>query len=244
MGYMKPAFPDLLAEKIDLGNLLIALYDAPSQTPFTSLTEPHPERKTCLFAFYDEWMQGKTLKLKKENFGCRGCGHWFFDVHARDRQNFIEFLVDDEGLKATLDMMNQWLEVSRTYKPENDAIFIGPYNEEYYDFIKSITFFVNPDQLSVLLLAANYFSVPGDLMPVKAPFGSGCSELLPLFDSVTAPQAILGATDMAMRDHLPANIMAFTVNKPMFENFCRIGENSFLTKPFLVRLKKARGGKI
>jgi hypothetical protein len=244
MKQMKPAFPDLLAEKIHLDNLIIALYDGPAQTPFAQVIGPHPDRRTCLFAFYEDWMQGKTLKLKKENFGCRGCGHWLFNVHACDRQNFIEFLVDDEGLKAKHDLMNQWLEVSRTYKPENDAVFIGPYNEDHYDFIKSITFFVNPDQLSVLLLAANYFTAPCDLVPVKAPFGSGCSELLPLFDSMMVPQAIVGATDMAMREHLPANIMAFTVNKPMFENFCRIGENSFLTKPFLNRLKKARGGNI
>jgi hypothetical protein len=69
-------------------------------------------------------------------------------------------------------------------------------------------------------------------------------EMLPLFDTFEAPQAILGSTDLAMREHLPANIMAFTVNKPMFENFCRISEDSFLTKPFLKRLKNARGGGI
>ena len=56
------------------------------------------------------------------------------------------------------------------------------------------------------------------------------------------PQAQIGSTDLAMRQWLPADVMAFTVTKPLFEQFCLFGEDSFLTKPFLTRLKKARGG--
>ena len=236
--------PDLLIEKIDLLNSLIALYDAPEDTSFDNLLETRQDRRSCLFSFYEDWMQGKTLKLSKQNYGCGGCGHWLFDIQTRDRQGFVNFLTDDEGLKASHDLMNQWLDNNQPYKPAHETIFIGPYLEGYFDFIKSITFFVNPDQLSVLMLAANYFAGSGNPVAVKAPFGSGCMEMLPLFDSFISPQAILGATDLAMRQHLPANILAFTVNKPMFENFCRIGENSFLTKPFLKRLKNARGGNL
>jgi len=236
--------PELLLKHLNFTLPLIALYDAPAYTAFDEILETKPGIRKCLFAFYEDWMQGKTLRLSKDNYGCGGCGHWLFDIETRDRQGFVKFLADDEGLKASHELMNRWLDVNHSYKPENETIFIGPYKAEFYELIKSITFFVNPDQLSVLMLAANYFSGPGDLAPVKAPFGSSCMEMLPLFDSFTTPQAILGATDLAMREHLPPNIMAFTVNKPMFENFCRIGENSFLTKPFLKRLKKVRGGSI
>ncbi len=45
-----------------------------------------------------------------------------------------------------------------------------------------------------------------------------------------------------MRQWLPADVMAFTVTKPLFEQFCLFDEDSYLTKPFLSRLKKARGG--
>ena len=56
------------------------------------------------------------------------------------------------------------------------------------------------------------------------------------------PQAQIGATDIAMRQWLPADIMAFTVTRPLFEQFCLFAEGSYLTKPFLSRLRKARGG--
>jgi hypothetical protein len=238
---MKTIFPDLLVEAIHLNTSVIALYDAPANNTFESVVETKPGIRKCLFAFYEDWMAGKTLKLSAGNSGCGGCGHRLFDIATRDRQGFIKFLTDDEGLKASHELMNHWLDQNKPYKPVHDAIFIGPFNEDLYEFIRTITFFVNPDQLSVLMLAANYFAASGDITPVKAPFGSGCMEMLPLFDTFEAPQAILGSTDLAMREHLPANIMAFTVNKPMFENFGLISEDSFLTKPFLKRLKKARG---
>ena len=54
------------------------------------------------------------------------------------------------------------------------------------------------------------------------------------------PQAVLGATDIAMRHHLPPDILALTVTKPMFEQLCALDERSFLYKPFWARLQKAR----
>jgi hypothetical protein len=49
---------------------------------------------------------------------------------------------------------------------------------------------------------------------------------------------------MAMRQYLPHDVMAFTVNKPMFEDLCRLDERSFLGKPFLQHLRKSRGGSL
>jgi hypothetical protein len=58
------------------------------------------------------------------------------------------------------------------------------------------------------------------------------------------PQAIIGATDLAMRKYMPPEILAFTVNPPMYENLCKLDGSSFLSKPFLQGLKKARKGEI
>jgi hypothetical protein len=43
-----------------------------------------------------------------------------------------------------------------------------------------------------------------------------------------------------MRQWLPPDKVAFTVTKPMFEQLCKLDERSFLFKPFLQRLQKAR----
>lgn len=53
-------------------------------------------------------------------------------------------------------------------------------------------------------------------------------------------QAKIDATNMAMRQYFPPDILAFTVTKPMFENLCKLDKNSFLEKGFIKQLKKVR----
>lgn len=149
--------------------------------------------------------------------------------------------MDEEGLKASPELMNEWLDHRTVYQPEHPNMLIGPLREDQEKFLKTITFFVNPDQLSALMLGAQYHSKPGDLPPVLAPFGAGCMQLLALFADLNAPQAIIGATDIAMRQYLPPELLAFTVTKPMFKLLCDLDEESFLFRPFLKNLKKARG---
>jgi hypothetical protein len=152
----------------------------------------------------------------------------------------VEFLVDDEGLKADHDLMHLWLDHHRPYQPEHDHILIGPLRADLDRYLKSVTFFANPDQLSALALGAQYHSTPTDPLPVVAPFGSGCMQLVPLFDALDQPKAIIGATDIAMRHYLPPDLLAFTVTRPMYEQLCSLDEKSFLHKPFLARLMRAR----
>ena len=90
------------------------------------------------------------------------------------------------------------------------------------------------------MLGAQLHSSPSDPPPVIAPFGSGCMQLVSLFRDLNIPQAIIGATDMAMRKYLPQDILAFTVTKPMFELLCNIDKNSYLEKSFIKGLKRAR----
>ena len=189
-------------------------------------------------------MNGKTLRLSPEHYGCGGCGTWMFGRQTRSRQEYIEFLVDDEGLKARHEDMGAWIDIAPRYKPENGFLFIGPLQDDKNEYLKTVTFFVNPDQLSVLMIGAQYFHRPGMPDPVIAPFGSGCSLILSLFHDLGIPQAIIGATDMAMRKYLPANVLAFTATAPMYDLLISIDENSFLDKPFIRELKKARKGKL
>jgi hypothetical protein len=234
--------PTFLLTNLGLSWPLIGFYDAPDPAAFAPLVEPKPAARACIFAFHEAWLQGKTLRLTRENYGCGGAGHWMFGLETRSREDFVKFLVDGEGLKANHALMEQWLDHGHPYQPQHAHLFIGPMKEANYEFLRTVTFFVNPDQLSILILGANYHASPKDPAPVISPFGAGCMEMAPLFDDLSVPQAIIGATDMAMRDQLPPDIMAFTVTKPMFERLCTIGEDSFLSKPFLRRLKAARAG--
>ncbi|UCE04607.1 MAG: DUF169 domain-containing protein [bacterium] len=233
--------PTKLLIRIGIETPLIGFYDAPHSNPFEPIVRPQPEQRICLFAFYKGWLNGKTLHLTKDNFGCGGAGHWIFNCESRSREDFVKFLVDDEGLKASHGLMNQWLDYHKPYRQEFDNILIGPLREDQYKYLKTITFYVNPDQVSVLMLGAQYHNAPGDPLPVLASFGSGCMELVPLFEDLDIPQAMIGATDIAMRQYLPPDILAFTMTKPLFEQLCALDERSFLYKPFWKNLKNARG---
>ena len=238
---MQPDATNLI-EGIGLGVPLIGLYDAPDVNPFEPLVEPEPGKRACLFTFFEQWLAGKTLHLTKDSFRCPGAGHWLFGVATRSREDFIRFLVDDEGLKSSHDLMDQWLDHRKSYRPEHAHLLIGPLREGQYEHLKSVTFYVNPDQLSGLILGAQYNSGPSDPLPVIAPFGSGCMQLISLFEDLSVPQAIVGATDIAMRRHLDSTLSAFTVTKPMFEQLCGLDDRSFLHKRFWKTLRKAREG--
>jgi hypothetical protein len=233
--------PTNLIERIGLSIPLIGFYDAPHLGGFEPLTSPKPGRRVCVFAFYRQWLKGVTLHITAQNHGCGGAGRWLCDLETRSRQEFVRFLVDDEGLKASPELMAQWLDRRTGYQQEHPHLLIGPLRAEGYAYLKSVTFYVTPDQLSVLTVGAQYHTAPGDPPPVIAPFGSGCSQLAALFDDLSIPQAVIGATDTAMRRYLPPDVLAFTVTVPMFEQLCALDERSFLYKPFWQNLRKARG---
>lgn len=235
--------PTFLTKKMELTTPLIGLYDAPEPAAFAPLVAPKCGTRACMFSFYQQWLRGKTLHLTAENSGCGGCGNWLFHQRSRSREEYIKFLADDEGLKASRELMAQWLDFQQPYQPEHGNILIGPLKTEHDRFLKTITFLVNPDQLSLLLLGANYRHAPGQPPVVSAPFGAGCMEMLPLFEDLTQPRAIIGATDIAMRQYLSPEMLAFTVTLPLFEQLCQLDENSFLGKPFWQRLQKSRKAK-
>jgi len=237
---MQPDLTNLL-KKTGITSPLIGFYDAPDPSPFEPLVRPKEGKWACTFMFYNKWFEGGTLHLTKDNFGCGGAGYWLCGVETRKREDFVKFLAEDEGLKSSKELMNRWLDYRETYRQDHPNLLIGPLKEDQYECLKSVTFLVNPDQLGVLMLGANYNNAPDDPPAVIAPFGSGCGLMLPLFDDLSIPQAMIGATDIAMRRFIPPDILAFTVTKPMFEQLCRLDEKSFLYKPFWQNLRKARG---
>ena len=232
-----PPDPSRLIERIHLKTPLIAFSDAPDPEWYAPLIRPGSGE--CIFSFFKDWLEGKTLHLTRDCYGCGGAGNWMWGIQIRKKEDFLEFLVDQEGLKANHDLMEKWIDSRRPYNAQHSHLFIGPFKENLWEHIKTITFYVNPDQLSLLVIGAQYHSKPEDPPPVIAPFGSGCMLLHP-FDDLDISQAALGATDIAMRQHLPPNLLAFTVTRTMFRRLCGLDHKSFLYKPFLKGLWKAR----
>jgi hypothetical protein len=227
-----------LIDKIDLHYPLIGFYD----TPDASAHAPLKESKSCLFAFFRQWEKNVSVVLTKASYGCGGAGTWLCGVRTRSAESYISFLADEEGLKANHELMRAWLEHVKPYKQAHDSLVVGPLVPSAYEYLKTVTFFVNPDQLSILSIGAQIWSRPSDPAPVIAPFGSGCMQLISRVADLNAPQAVIGATDMAMRKYLPPHVLAFTVTKPLFEILCSLGADSYLEKRFYNEFRASRRG--
>lgn len=227
-----------LCELMGIDTRPVGVYDAPDPGPFAPLASPG----RCIFDSYRAWQMGETLDIAHGSPDCRGCGYWMAGIESfPSREAFINFLTVDEGLRSDPRLTEAWLEKSRPYSPEHEHVLIGPVQPEMEKYLKTVTFFVRPDELSVLVLGANHHAHPDDPAPVLAPFGSGCSQMLAIFPDLGASQAVIGATDIAMRSQLPSDRLAFTVTVPMLERLLSLDpEGSFLGKPFLKRLRKAR----
>jgi hypothetical protein len=203
-----------------------------------------PKGRQCVFKSHQDWREGKTLHLTKKKHGC-GAMH-LLGVGERSREELVEFLCDEEGLKATRELMNLWLDSAPHYEPRHEHLLIGPVRPDQYEYLRSVTFYVNPDQMSALSAGAIYYSHPDDVTPLVSRFGSGCMQLVPLFDDLEAPQALIGALDQAMRAELDRCTLAFTVTKPMLELLSRwaADPHSSLHNRFLETLLRARGGSL
>ena len=76
-----------------------------------------PEGKwACLFMYYPRWLKGDTVHITPENYGCGGVGTYLCDVTTRPRDEMIDFLYRQEGLKANAELMGRWIDGTRNMK--------------------------------------------------------------------------------------------------------------------------------
>lgn len=200
---------------------------------------------------------GDSICISAGEASCQGGGYWVGGVmpawavksagtDGDPLESFAKGLNQREGFKSSDELMCQWFENQQPYLIEHEYVVIGPLKDAQYEHLKTVTFYVNPDQLSLLILGAEYNNASQKNHPVIVPFGSGCGQMAALlgdFNS-TIPKAVIGATDIAMREHFPTDILSFSVNKPMYKQLCELGEDSFLYKGFWKRLQKARGNNL
>jgi uncharacterized protein (DUF169 family) len=81
---------------------------------------------------------------------------------------------------------------------------------------ESVVFFVNPDQLSALVVLSNYGRETTD--NVIAPWAAACQSVLFSYkeEAKELPRAIIGFFDLAARKHVDKNILSFTIPYKMY----------------------------
>jgi len=228
---------------------LIGFYDVSDPEPF----RPFAKTERCFYSGYAHWLKGESICISENEASCQGGGYWvggvppawvvkFGEPGDDVLEKFAKGLNKREGFKSSDELMYRWLKNQKPYKIKNRYVVMGPLKEEQYKHLKTVTFYVNPDQLSLLLIGAEYNNSSINKSPVSAPFGSGCGQMAALLGDPESsePKAVIGGTDIAMRGNLPPDILALTVNKPMFGQLCELDENSILYKSFWKNLMKNR----
>lgn len=222
---------DGLMWKLRLKTPLIAVYDTAASDAFAPMAEAEPE--TCCFAFYDRWLAGETLVLRRGGGGCKGAFRALGLDKGGDDRVLAHMLTDGlgapkaEGLKATPELALAHIQSGEAPTPAQDTVLVGPFRPSQWDDVRSITFLVDPDRLAAVMTLAGYWSADD---VVSAPFGSGCSFLWKAFGEGKRPLAVIGGTDVAMRRFLPTAILTLTVPPEHFAKMLTAPEDSFLDR--------------
>jgi hypothetical protein len=237
-----------LTKKLNLSTPLVAVYDSPPEKDLAPFVDA--KGRTCLFAFYSLWLEGKTIVLRRGNSdfmfpdcGCPGAQRAF--GLEREHPTFMaHFLTDGvgapmgEALKATVELAQEFLDRSKPVSPSGDTVLVGPLRTAQWDRVCSVTFFVDPDHLSGVLTLAGFWSADNDL--VAAPFSSGCGQMWRCLGEYDRDRLVIGCTDIAMRKYLPPEILAATVSPARFEQMLSVPEGSFLDRDWWNDLLQAR----
>ncbi len=79
----------------------------------------------------------------------------------------MEFLCDEEGLKADHELMDLWLDSAPAlHAGAREPADRAAASADQYEYLRTVTWYVNPDQLSVLTAGAIYYSRPDDINPL------------------------------------------------------------------------------
>ena len=143
---------------------------------------------------------------------------------------------EGEGFRKTPELVAAFTDNLPQMTPEAPHVVIKPINRlKPGETPKVVSFLVDPDQLSALVVLAN-FARP-DIDAVRTPFGAGCMTfgLYPFFEcGQENPRAVVGLTDISARFYLRkilgADILSFTVPLSLFDEMDANVPESFLTR--------------
>lgn len=225
-----------LVDSLGLRYLIIGVYDTPSIDSFPDIIE----KKGCLFSSFNDWQNGKMSHIARVRPGCLGAAYWMCGAPPMEQSDFLDFLVNTEGLKPNYSIMQEYLDKHKPYPMTYRHLVVGPLFPPQYRYCKTITFFCNPDQLSGLLTALFHEHSPQSPPLLLPSYGAGCYQILGIFPDLDKEFAIISSTDIAMRYHLPENITSLSMTRPLFEKLTLFNDSSFLNKPFWKRLVRIR----
>lgn len=196
----------------------------------------------CVAAMLTAAAKGRQAVFSRRTFGCigGGVGLGFGNMYPEFPGGFEYFLStgkegfrEGEAYKKTPELASSLVAVLPiTDIPEQYVVFkpladVDSSKEEP----RVVVFYANPDQLSALVVLANYGRPGND--NVVIPFGAGCQTtcLIPWNEaSQECPRAVVGMTDISARPVIDADLLSFSVPFVMFKEMENNVPGSFLDK--------------
>lgn len=239
-----------LIKALRMDTPIIAIYDTEPSDAFDPMTEA--KGRACCFAFYRKWEKGETLVVKRAEEGSfqspkQGCpGMQSSFGFAKGYPPWMaHFLTDGkqgapigEGLKATPQLIQEYLDQAIPPKRSGDHVLLGPLKPAHWDKVKTVTFFADPDRLSALMTLSTFWS--SDPNEILAPFSSGCGLMWREMSNADRDRPIIGCTDIAMRKYVPPGIMSLSVSPARFEKMIDFPDDTFLNREWWKDLMDAR----
>lgn len=194
----------------------------------------------CAAAMLTAAAKGRQAVFSRSTFGCigGGVGLGFGNMY----QNFpggIEYFLsigkegyrEGEAYKKTPELASSFVEALPIREISEQFVVFKPLAEVTEEEPQVVVFYVNPDQLSALVVLANYGRPGND--NVIIPFGAGCQStcLLPWNEALQErPKAVVGMTDISARPVIDADLLSFSVPFSMFKEMEDNVPGSFLDK--------------
>ena len=185
-----------------------------------------PGGRDCYYRFLsignESWEQGRVMIEQMKQHGAP--------------KIFVEEFSEGEGFLKTPELTKEFTESVPDAKPEGKYLIIKPLeNLNENETPKVVSFLVDPDHLSALVILANYARHGND--NVRIPFGAGCMTFgIYAFHEAEQPEpkAVIGLTDISARFYLrkilDRDILSFTVPFALFEEMESNVSESFLTR--------------
>ncbi len=152
-------------------------------------------------------------------------------------KEFAESFLSGEGYVKSPELVQQWLEELPITEPRSAYVLFKPLPEINPEVEKpeTVVFLANPDQLSALVILANYARKGMD--NVIIPWAAGCQTIgiLPFREAGSGkPRAVVGLTDISARKYvrtlLGSEYLSFGVPWEMFLEMESNVEGSFLER--------------
>ncbi|MCL6610513.1 MAG: DUF169 domain-containing protein [Peptococcaceae bacterium] len=211
----------------------------------------------CVVSMLNAAAKGRTAVFDRKTFGCLGGGvglgfgnqyvnfpagiEFFLSTGNKEfsatetGRNIVRnmpAIEHGEGYVKTPDLARKFIDsLPMTDVPAEYVVFKPLDKLREGETPRVVVFLVGPDQLSALVVLANYARETNE--NVAAPFCAGCHSIgiFPYREGESGnPRAIIGLTDVSARKHVEKDILSFSVPYGMFLEMESNVEGSFLEK--------------